>query len=153
MYDYTLEHICSAKITLKNPAEMIGPTPEGLRVNVYITGGEIIGPRLKGRVLPVGGDWLTIRSDGVGILDIRATIETPDGALIYLSYSGVADTGEAGYTRFIEGNPPTRVPLRGAPRFLTSHPDYLWLNRIQCATVGEIDLNNWVVGYDLYTFR
>jgi hypothetical protein len=45
------------------------------------------------------------------------------------------------------------VPLRGAPRFLTSHPDYLWLNRIQCVNVGEVDLNSWVVGYDLYTFR
>jgi hypothetical protein len=153
MYDYNLEHICSAKVTLQNPPEVIGPTPEGLRLNVYITGGEVTGPRLKGKVLPVGADWLTIRSDGVGVLDIRATIETHDGALIYLSYNGFADAGEKGYTKFIEGNLPARVPLRGAPRFLTSHPDYLWLNRIQCVNVGEVDLNSWVVGYDLYTFR
>lgn len=153
MYDYTLEHICSAEISLQNPPEIIGPTPEGLRLNVYITGGEITGERLSGNVLPVGGDWLTIRSDGVGILDIRATVETHDGALIYLSYHGMADAGEEGYTRFLEGDLPQRVPLRGAPRFLTAHPDYLWLNRIQCLNVGEVDLDRWVVGYDLYTFR
>ena len=153
MYDYELEHICSIKATLENPPEVIGPTPEGLRLNVYITGGEVRGPRLNGRLRPVGGDWLTIRSDGVGVLDIRATIETENGALIYAAYQGLADAGEDGYQKFLEGTPPPRVPIRGAPRFTTSHPDYLWLNRIQCLNVGEVDLENWVVSYDLYTFR
>ena len=30
--------------------------------------------------------------------------------------------------------------LRGVPRFLTSHPNYLWLNRLQCLNVGDVDL-------------
>jgi hypothetical protein len=153
MYDYELEHICSIKATLENPPEVIGPTPEGLRLNLYITGGEVWGPRLNGRLRPVGADWLTIRSDGVGVLDIRATMETEDGALIYVAYQGLADAGRDGYQKFIEGTPPPRVPIRGAPRFHTSHPDYLWLNRIQCLNVGEADLENWIVGYDLYTFK
>ena len=153
MHDYELEHICSIKATLKNPPEVIGPTPEGLRLNVYITGGEVWGPRLNGRLRPVGADWLTIRSDGVGVLDIRATMETEDGALIYVAYQGLADAGEDGYQKFLEGTPPPRVPIRGAPRFHTSHPDYLWLNRIQCLNVGEVDLENWIVDYDLYTFK
>ena len=153
MHDYELEHICSIKATLENPPEVIGPTPEGLRLNVYITGGEVRGPRLNGRLRPVGADWLTIRSDGVGVLDIRATMETEDGALIYVAYQGLADAGEDGYQKFLEGTPPPRVPIRGAPRFHTSHPDYLWLNRIQCLNIGEVDLENWVVDYDLYTFK
>jgi len=153
MYDYELEHICSIKATLENPPEVIGPTPEGLRLNVYITGGEVRGPRLNGRLRPVGADWLIIRSDGVGVLDIRATMETEDGALIYVAYQGLADAGEDGYQKFLEGTPPPRLPIRGAPRFHTSHPDYLWLNRIQCLNVGEADLENWIVGYDLYTFK
>jgi Protein of unknown function (DUF3237) len=152
MHDYIMEHLCSVTVTLESPPEAIGPTPEGLRLNVYVSGGEITGPRLQGKVLPVGGDWLTIRSDGVGVLDIRATVETSDGALIYLAYKGVADAGKDGYQRFIEGNPPTLVPLRGAPTLLTSHPNYLWLNRLQCINIGEVDLENWVVGYDLYSF-
>jgi len=66
MHDYTMEHLCSVTATLENPPEIIGPTPEGLRLNVYISGGEVTGPRLQGKVLPVGADWLTVRSDGVG---------------------------------------------------------------------------------------
>jgi len=153
MHDYELEHICSIKATLASPPEVIGPTPEGLRINAYITGGEVRGPRLNGSLRPVGADWLTIRRDGVGVLDIRATMETEDGALIYVEYKGLADAGEDGYQKFLEGTPPPRIPIRGAPRFHTSHPDYLWLNRIQCLNVGEADLENWIVGYDLYTFK
>ena len=63
---------------------MIGETPVGLRMNTYIAGGEVWGPRVRGRVLPVGADWLTIRPDGIGMLDVRGTIETHDGALLYV---------------------------------------------------------------------
>jgi hypothetical protein len=153
MHDYTMEHIFSYTATLQSPPEAIGPTPEGLRLNIYITGGEVTGPRLQGRILPVGADWLTIRPDGVGILDVRATVETDDGALIYTNYQGVGDAGEDGYQRFLEGNPPSRIPLRVVPRHLTSHPDYLWLNRLQCVNIGEADLENWVVSYDVYALR
>ena len=153
MYNYTLEHVCNLTAKLRNPPEVIGPTPEGLRLNVYIDGGEVVGSRINGKVLPVGADWLLIRSDGVGVLDIRATLQTDDGALVYVAYQGLADAGEDGYQKFITGDLPHRIPIRGAPRFHTAHPDYLWLNRIQCLNVGEADLEKWVVDYDLYTFR
>ena len=68
------EYIMSYNATLRAP-EVIGPIPEGLRLNFYVTGGSFEGPKCKGTILPVGGDWLTIRSDGVGILDVRATHE------------------------------------------------------------------------------
>jgi hypothetical protein len=70
------------------PALEVGPTPTGGRRIVYITGGMFSGPRLKGRVLPGGGDWLVIRSDGSAILDVRACLETNDGAMIYTYYCG-----------------------------------------------------------------
>jgi hypothetical protein len=79
VFDHNLEHICSYSATLRQPLEVIGETPVGLRVNAYISGGEIWGRGLRGRVLPVGADWLTIRPDGVGVLDVRAIIETSDG--------------------------------------------------------------------------
>jgi hypothetical protein len=89
-FDYSLEHIFSYSAILKNPPEIIGPVPEGIRANFYVTGGEVKGPKLNGKILPVGGDWLTIRPDGVGILDVRATFETNDGALIYTTLLGSA---------------------------------------------------------------
>ena len=45
---------------------------------------------------PGGGDWLTVRTDGFGILDVRATLESDDGALIYMAYSRLGDLGEDG---------------------------------------------------------
>ena len=44
MFDYNLEHICSHNATLRQPLEVIGETPVGLRVNAYISGGEVWGP-------------------------------------------------------------------------------------------------------------
>ena len=153
MKPYNLDHIFSYEAGLHPDFEVIGPIPEGLRVNIYITGGKVNGPKLNGHLRPVGADWLTIRPDGVGILDVRTTIETDDGGLIYASYQGVGDLGEDGYQRFIDGNPPTKFALQCVPRFLTAHPDYLWLNRLQCLNIGEADLTVPSASYDVYAVR
>jgi hypothetical protein len=150
MFKYELEHICSYTATLHQPSEVIGETPLGLRINAYISGGEVTGPRLRGRVLPVGADWLTVRTDGVGILDVRATMEMHDGALIYCEYGGVMDFGADGYQRMLSGNLPARTAIQVVPRFMTAHPDYLWLNRLQCLNVGMADFATSSVSYDTY---
>jgi hypothetical protein len=69
---YGLEHILSYTATLDEP-EVIGPVPEGVRANFFMTRGEVAGPKLRGKIRPIGGDWFTLRTDGVGILDVRAT--------------------------------------------------------------------------------
>src|ERR671912_2981773 len=147
MFEYDLEHVMSYTLRL-NPPEVIGPVSEGLLANFYFAGGEVNGPQVYGKLRPVGADWLTVRTDGVGILDVRATIETQDEALIYSSYTGVGDLGEDGYDKFLQGDPPPIVPLRVVPRYLTAHPDYQWLNRLQCLGIGEFDVQNLKVGYD-----
>ena len=152
MIDYGLEHLFSYTVTLE-PPEVIGPVPEGIRSNFYVTGGEATGPRVRGKVRAAGGDWATLRTDGVVILDVRATIETGDEALIYVSYTGVGDLGEDGYERFLRGDLPGSVPVRTAPRFLTAHPGYEWLNRLQCLGVGEVNLESLEVAYDVYAVR
>ena len=150
MFDYKMQHLFSYSANLESPPEVIGPTPSGLRLNAYITGGTIGGPRLRGVLRPVGADWLTVRTDGVCILDVRATMESHDGALIYAEYTGVSDPGIDTYQRFLDGTPPHRLTIRGVPRMMTTHPDYLWLNRLQCVNVGEANLVDWTVAYDVY---
>jgi hypothetical protein len=153
MHDYDLEHIFSYTVTL-HPPEVIGPVPEGARANFYVSEGEATGPKVYGKLHPVGGDWLVVRTDGVAILDVRATFETRDeGALIYVSYTGVGELGEDGYERFLRGDLSGSVPLRVVPRFLTAHPDYRWLNRLQCLGIGEVDLERSEVSYDVYAVR
>ena len=80
-------------------------------------------------------------------------MEMEDGALIYTTYGGVADLGPDGYERFLAGNPPAKVPLRIAPRYYTGHADYLWLNRLQCIGIGEVDMQQMRVTYDIYALR
>ena len=149
MPEAKLDYICSYTVDLQAP-EIIGPTPEGLRAIFYITGGEVSGPRLRGRVRPVGADWLILRPDGVGRVDVRTTLETHDGALLYAAYTGLVDLGPDGYERFTTGNPPPTFPIRTAPCFQTAHPDYAWVNRLQFLNIGEVDLGASRVSYDVY---
>lgn len=152
MYSYELEHIFSYAVALAEP-EVVGPVPGGVRANLYATGGEVTGPKLQGRVRPVGGDRLTLRADGVAVLDVRLTFELEGGVLVDASYKGVGDLGPDGYERFLGGELPSAVALRVAPRFLTANPDFAWLNRLQCLGVGEFDAENSRAGYDVYALR
>ena len=153
-YDYEMEHATSYLATLSEP-EVIGPVAEGLRLNIYVTGATVDGPRMKGKVLPVGADWLTVRTDGVGVLDVRATIETDDGALIYTYYKGVADLGPEGYKNFLEGAPPPAdgIELRTNPWFQTAHPNYQWMTRGLFVGVGKVYLDKLEVSYDVYQVK
>jgi hypothetical protein len=151
--DYRLEHIFSCTGSLASPPEVIGPVPEGVRANFYTTGGQVSGARVRGKIRPVGGDWMTVRRDGVAILDVRATFETHDGALILVTYPGVIDLGEDGYDRFLRGELPAAAQIRISPRFLTSHPEYLWLNRLHCIGVGEYLAATNDARYDVYAIR
>jgi hypothetical protein len=150
MFDYKLEYVGTSTGKL-GPIEIIGPVPEGFRINAYIASGEFVGPGFKAKTRPGGGDWLTIRTDGVGILDVRCTTETEDGALIYCTYSGVMDLGEDGYKKLLAGEPlPNGVPIRATPRMYTSHPNYLSVNRLQCLAIGVGDLGRGEVTYEIY---
>lgn len=149
-YPYEMKHVTSYVATLSEP-EIIGPVAEGLRLNIYVTGGEAFGPKIKGRVLPVGADWLTIRTDGVGVINVRATFETDDGALIYAYYTGLADMGPDGYKAFLEGAPPPEsINLRIRPNFQTAHPEYQWVNRAFCVGIGKVFLAKGEASYDVY---
>ena len=77
-----LEPLLKARISLAPPQEL------GRRRIISITGGSFSGERLSGRVLPGGADWQIVRDDGVADLDARYTLETEDGALIYVQNRG-----------------------------------------------------------------
>jgi len=150
MFEYRLEHVMSFYINAQFP-EMIGPIPEGMQLNFYITGGEISGPKVVGKVRPVGGDWMTVRRDGVGILDIKGTLETQDGALIYATIDGTFDFGEDGYDKILRGwHPPSGAPFRASPRFRTAHPNYLWLNRGHFLAIGAAFTERLRIEYEIY---
>lgn len=133
-----VEALFSYRLATLADVQVIGEVPEGARAN-FVNGDdvEVRGERVRGRMLPWGGDWLTVRRDGVALLDVRNVIETVEGARILYTYTGIADLGPDGFARFLAGDAPA-AQLRGAPRMSTGHPDFLWLNRRQCVVLGEI---------------
>ena len=82
---------------------MLGDTPLGTRRILYMKGGSFSGPRLRGRILPGGGDWVLLRRDGVAQLDIRLTLRTDDEELIYVSCDGIFDIAPDARKRILQG--------------------------------------------------
>ncbi len=134
-----LEHLFTCKATLRLPADSIGPTPDGLQLNFNLTGGEVAGPRVTGRLRAIGSDWLTVRPDGTGVLDLRIAIETGDGALIYAAFQGAVDHGKHGYQRALQGSLLRDGTLfEIAPRFQSADTGYQWLNGLRCIGLGQV---------------
>jgi hypothetical protein len=102
----------------------IGSTPHGTLSVFPVTGGSFEGDRLRGKVLPGGGDWVTAKPDGTLEVDLRITLETDDGALIHMTFTGVRDDANHYF--------------RTLPRFETAASKYAFVNRLLAMGVGEI---------------
>jgi hypothetical protein len=132
-----LQPLFRAEITLAAPQEL-GDTPQGRRRIIAITGGRFSGERVSGRVLPGGADWQLVRPDGVADLDARYTLETSDGALIYVRNRGYRHGPADILKRLASGESvdPGLYYMRTTPRFETGDARYAWLNRIICVASG-----------------
>ena len=102
----------------------IGSTPHGSLSIFPVIGGSFEGDRLRGKVLPGGGDWVAAKPDGTLDLDLRVTLEADDGALIYMTFTGVRDDKNHYF--------------RTLPLFETAAPKYQFLNRLLAVGTGEI---------------
>jgi hypothetical protein len=132
-----LQALFKADIELA-PAQELGAGPLGRRRIIAITGGRFFGERLSGRVLPGGADWQVIRADGVAELDARYTLETADGALVYVRNRGFRHGPTEVLKRLAAGEniDPARYYMRTTPLFETGDERYAWLNRIVCVASG-----------------
>jgi hypothetical protein len=119
---------CTFRATLKPPLP-IGAGPIGMRMYYEIIGGEVEGERLRGKVLG-GGEWALVGPDGYLRVDVRAQIETHDGAFLYVQYVGLLELNETAQQAAATGAA-TRYGDHGFytnPRFETGDPRYTWLN-------------------------
>jgi hypothetical protein len=119
--------------------QKIGPVPHGTRTTVPIGGGNFEGPRLRGKVLPGGGDWTLLRGDGVLELDLRLTLETDDGALIHMTSFGLRHGPPEVLAAIARGErvDPSTYYFRTTPRFETAHAKYAFLNRLLAVSSGD----------------
>ncbi len=99
--------------------------PVGTRVVAAVTGGHFEGPRIKGTVVPPGGDWVNVQPDRMMRLDVRLQLVTDDGENILMTYQGIGTPTDDG------------LSIRTAPLFQTGAEAYAWLNDVQAVGIGE----------------
>lgn len=134
----TLEFVFAGHVTVDRPLDL-GDVGKGGRRIVPITGGGFAGPRLRGKVVPGGADWQIIRQDGVAELEARYTLQTDDGALIYVRNHALRHGPPEVVAALAAGRAvePSRYYFRGATFFETSAGPYTWITRQIIICTGE----------------
>jgi len=139
--------LCVCDIRLEDGAPVpLGRSPWRNRRVSYIAGGTLEGARLRGEVLPGGGDWSELGqgADGAALtfIDVRSVWRTHDDALIYVTYGGRLVIPQAVLGAFrdpatVEQLPADSYYFRIQPTFETADPRYDWLNAMVAVGVGR----------------
>lgn len=121
-----LKPLCTATVDVAAPIA-VGKTPAGVRSIGEIRAATVTGEKISATLAGVAAaDWILV-TGRVGNIDVRMTLKTQDGALIYVSY-----TGKLLLAR--EGGPLAIV----TPTFETGDERYAWLNDIQAIGRGTL---------------
>jgi len=149
----TTEYLMTVYVPL-DPPQQIDNT---LFVYNVRDGGWVKGPKISGTLLAPAADWLRVMPGGSWRLDVRGTLKTDDGALIYVSYNGIISFSKESFDRLMKGEVVTAKDCYfiTAPTMQTSAEKYSWLNHVQC--IGKmVELKggeNSFLKYDIYIVR
>ena len=133
--------LATSTISLAEPFMLPG-TPAGTRVIAEVEDAVMEGDRLRGKLKGhAAADWMTLSAELVGTLDVRALLETHDGALVYSWYHGRLDSRSR----------PDRS--RSMPRSTVGDERYRWLNTIQAVGKGTLSDDARTLTYELYELR
>jgi hypothetical protein len=101
----------------------------GVRRIIPITGGDVRGENLNGRVCPFGADFQIIRPNELIELEAKYAIETDDGAVIYVENKGLRFGPIDLLLQLKRGEPvdPRLIYFRTVPKFETGAEKYRWL--------------------------
>ena len=90
-------------------------------------------------MLEGGADWQILHADGAADLEARYTLQTDDGALIYVINRGMRRGPAEVLQRINRGERvnPDEIYFRTYTTFETSAPAYQWLADSVCVGTGE----------------
>lgn len=124
-----------------NPPQVVGPVLKGTRLISPFKDGIVKSDKINGKLLEYSGDWGLIIDSTTFKVDSRATIETDDDALIYITYSGYSHATAKISAMIGSGKggelSPSDYYFRTSVSFETGSPKYAWLNRIVGIGVGR----------------
>jgi hypothetical protein len=118
--------------TLGDPIEL-GDGAQGHRRIVPLTGGTFAGPVVgQGKLLPgASADWQTILPDGTALGDIRYTLQTDAGSVLYVQSRSVRHGSPEVLGRLASGEDvdPSEYTFRTATQIQASEASLDWLNK------------------------
>ena len=151
MSDLKTEFLCTlaAYVDWRNVID-VGVTPHGIRQVIYIKGGTFEGPKIKGVVVPGGGDWFVRRADQMVEVDVRCVLRTDDNQLLYCRLRGINEMTAEVAIKTITGQSvdSSKYYFRVVAVIETGAKKYEWLNRI--VAVGAGNLTPAGVEYKIY---
>jgi hypothetical protein len=106
-----------------------GEIGTGVRRIIPITGGEVKGEGINGKVCAFGADFQIIRPNELIELEARYAFETGDGAVVYVENKGLRFGPVDLLQKLKRGEPvdPKLIYFRTVPRFETGSAKYRWL--------------------------
>ena len=129
--DPSLTRVYRLEATVGEALEF-GEIAQGRRRIVPLTGGTFTGPELNGRLLPgSSADWQTVLPDGTALGDIRYTLQTDDGDLLYVQSRGVRHGTPDVLERLARGEnvDASQYTFRTSTQIETAAPALDWLNK------------------------
>ena len=120
--------------------QMAGTTRNGELRIVPVTGGTAEGPRFNGEVMPgTAADWLRVDADGTAHMDVRLTLKSSTGGIVYMHYTGLRHGPADVLARMNGGQPtdPSEYYFRTAIRFETGAPELAWMTRVIAVGIGQ----------------
>ncbi len=133
-----LTQVYRLEVTLGDPLDL-GDTAQGHRRIVPQTGGTFTGPGLNGKLLPgASADWQIVLADGTALGDIRYTLQTDRGDLLYIQSRGVRHGSAEVLARLGRGEDvdASKYTFRTSTQIETAAPDLDWLNKGIFISVG-----------------
>src|SRR3954471_1905111 len=106
-----------------------GDIGHGVRRVIPITGGEVRGADINGKVCAFGADFQIILPNELIELEARYAFETDDGAIVYVENRGIRFGPLELLQRLKRGEAvdPKLIYFRTVPRFETGAEKYRWL--------------------------
>jgi hypothetical protein len=136
--DPLLRKVYRLEATLGRPLDL-GETAQGRRRIVPLSGGEFTGPELNGKLLPgASADWQILLADGTAIGDIRYTLQTYGGDLLYVQSRSVRHGSAEVLARLGRGEDVDagEYTFRTSTQIETAAPELDWLNKGVFVGVG-----------------